>query len=163
VDLLEYSENPQLSIELSAKNDIAGLKRRSNYAPIYVLENNNELEFLILPVMGVGYQSLIKAWVIVSSDLNTVQALSIIEQNETPGLGSRILESDWQSHFSGKALRDLDGNLILSVSKAGSATSQQVDGITGATRTGNGISAMIEFWFGEYGYMAFLENLARES
>jgi len=86
--------------------------------------------------------------------------LSVIEQNETPGLGAKITDDAWQSQFGGKVLKDNAGELVLSVAKAGSASEWQVDGITGATRTGNGISDMITFWFGEYGYGPFLEKLA---
>lgn len=160
IDMVLFSNDPTLSIELPAEADTAELSRRSNYAPVYLLNSNDELAYLILPIFGTGYQSLIKAWLVLGKDLNTVQALTIIEQNETPGLGSKITDESWQSRFSGKTLTDEQGKLILAVSKQGTASELEVDGIAGATRTGNGISNMITFWFSEYGYRPFLDRLA---
>ena len=159
VDLQQFSENPTLSIAIPAEADVAGLQRRSNFAPVYILENEGKPEYVILQLMGYGYQSLIKSWIILGSDLNTVQSLTIYEQNETPGLGSRITSESWQKNFEGKQLHDNSGERMLVVVKAGTATDFEVDGITGATRTGNGISNMIGFWFGELGYRRFLEKL----
>ena len=35
----------------------------------------------------------------------------------------------------------------------------QVDGLSGATITGNGVSNSIKYWFGEHGYGALLQKL----
>lgn len=160
VDMVKFAQDPLLSTELSAETDLARLKRRSNYAPVYVLSNQGALEYLILPVFGNGYQSLIKAWLILGSDLNTIHALSVIDQDETPGLGARITDESWQSQFNQKVLRDAQGAWVLAVVKPGNSSEYEVDGITGATRTGNGINNMIAFWFGPSGYGPFLERLA---
>ena len=36
----------------------------------------------------------------------------------------------------------------------------QVDGLSGATITGNAVTALMAFWFGPYGYGPLLEQLA---
>jgi len=35
----------------------------------------------------------------------------------------------------------------------------QVDGLSGATLTSNGVSNLVQFWLGEQGYQPFIENL----
>ena len=35
----------------------------------------------------------------------------------------------------------------------------QVDGLSGATLTSNGVTNMIRFWMGEYGFEKFIENI----
>jgi Na+-transporting NADH:ubiquinone oxidoreductase subunit C len=34
-----------------------------------------------------------------------------------------------------------------------------VDGITGATRTGEGVSNLLRFWLGEYGFGPYLQKI----
>ena len=41
-----------------------------------------------------------------------------------------------------------------------SAAAHQVDGLSGATITGNAVTALVTFWFGELGYGPFLRELA---
>jgi Na+-transporting NADH:ubiquinone oxidoreductase subunit C len=40
------------------------------------------------------------------------------------------------------------------------AATHQVDGLSGATITGNAVTALMSFWFGPYGYGPLLERLA---
>ena len=39
----------------------------------------------------------------------------------------------------------------------------EIDGISGATRTGDGINHLLQFWLGEYGFGPFLERLAQDA
>jgi len=89
-----------------------------------------------------------------------VVAFTINEQAETPGLGTRIENPDWQSLWKDKQLRDESGEVVISVVKGKGNGVNEVDGITGATRTGQGITNMISFWLGEQGFAPFLRNLA---
>ena len=49
------------------------------------------------------------------------------------------------------------------VTKAGNPKDNWVDGISGATLTGRGVSNMIQFWLGEQGYKPYLDQLRKES
>ncbi|MGB5557600.1 MAG: NADH:ubiquinone reductase (Na(+)-transporting) subunit C [Paracoccaceae bacterium] len=161
-DMARAAEDPETSIELPPGADIAGLKRRANYAPVYLLEREGALMLIVLPVQGVGYQSTIRAMLALEADLTTIAALAIIEQGETPGLGARIEEPEWQALWPGKQIADADGTIMISVVRGAATEPYEVDGISGATRTGNGITNMLRFWLGDYGYGPFLTRLKAE-
>lgn len=161
-DMQAAADLPETSIALPPEADIAGIKRRANFAPVHLLQRHGKLMLIVLPVHGTGYQSTIRAMLALQPDLNTVAALTITEQGETPGLGARIGEPDWQALWPGKEIADENGEIEIAVVRGESSGPHQVDGISGATRTGNGITNMLHFWLGEYGYGPLLERLERE-
>ena len=66
-------------------------------------------------------------------------------ESETAGLGAEIKDSQaWQEKFIGKKVYDADGNVVLSVVKKVENPETQVDCVTGATLTSNGVDAMIK-------------------
>lgn len=161
-DMRAAAEAPDTSIALPPEADVAGLKRRANFAPVHLLERDGELMLIVLPVEGTGYQSTIRAMLALQPDLTTIAALTITEQGETPGLGARIEEPDWQALWPGKEIADESGEIEIEVVRGEASGPYQVDGISGATRTGNGITDMLHFWLGDYGYGPFLDRLERE-
>lgn len=155
-DMAAIAADPATSIVLSDEQDIAGIKTRPNFAQIYVLKSGDALELVILPIYAAGYQSQINAYLALKGDLNTVAALVITEQGETPGLGAKIAEPAWQALWPGKEITDADGTVKLAVVRGGASSTFEVDGITGATRTSSAVSAMIGFWMGPQGYAKVL-------
>ncbi len=151
--------SPETSTELSPVDDLAGLKRRPDFAEIFLLSSGRELVLAIFPVYGQGYQSTIKAYVALEGDLNTIAGFTVTEQGETPGLGSKITDLTWLSKWPGKALLDEAGALKIAVVRGQAQTDYEIDGITGATRTGNGVSAMMQFWFGPNGFGPVIDAL----
>ena len=62
--------NPDLGIDIPVSEDLASLRRRSRFAPIYmVLLENGELDRLILPVNGTGMWSAIYGYIALEADL----------------------------------------------------------------------------------------------
>lgn len=111
----------------------------------------------VIPVNGMGLWDAIYGYLAIKPDGNTVIGISWYDQKETPGLGAIIAEADWQKQFPGKHIfqEGPDGktdfktaplgitvvkgkvNEVLGTSpKALSA----VDGMAGATLTGNGVT-----------------------
>lgn len=158
-DRAAFAADPQTSTELSAEDDIAGLGRRSDYQQIYLLREDGNLRLVLLPVSAAGYGGRIEALLALEGDLNTVAALSITGHSETPGLGARIAEPDWQALWPGKEIADEAGEIRLRVVRGGASSVFEIDGITGATRTGNAVSNMIAFWMGPLGYGPVLDAL----
>lgn len=156
------AQDPATSLELPAEIDLAGLKRIATHAQVHLLERDGELHLVVLPVSGTGYQSLIRAYIALHSDLRTVAALTITDQGETPGLGSRIEEPDWQALWAGKRIAGEDGRIVIRVAKGPASGPHEVDGISGATRTGNAITNMLAFWLGEHGFGPFLDRQKRK-
>ena len=66
-------------------------------------------------------------------------------EGETAGLGAEIKDSQaWQEKFIGKQIWDESGNVVLSVVKKVENPATQVDCVTGATLTSNGVDAMLK-------------------
>ena len=82
------------------------------------------------------------------SQLETVIGISFGHKAETPGLGARISDDPIVSErFEGKKIYDTSGKLV-SVSmvkgeKGAALDDHHVDGMSGATLTGNGVNKML--------------------
>ncbi|SFP89823.1 NADH:ubiquinone reductase (Na(+)-transporting) subunit C [Tranquillimonas alkanivorans] len=153
---------PEASTPLPPEADIAGLGNRPVLAPVHLLEREGELMLIVLPMAVSGYASTIRAMLALEPDLNTVAALSITEQGETPGLGARIEDPAWQAQWPGKEVTNDAGEIVFSVVRGQASGPHEVDAISGATRTSNAIHNMMRFWMGEWGYGPFLDRLEEE-
>ena len=161
-DVRAAAADPEVSVGIPADQDVARLRRRAPFAPVHLLERDGELLLIVLPVEGTGYQSVIRAMLALESDLNTVAALTILSQDETPGLGARIEDAEWQAQWPGKRVADADGNIVIGVARGPATGPHEVDGISGATLTSDGVAGMVRYWLGPHGYGPFLERLERE-
>ncbi|MCK5083594.1 MAG: FMN-binding protein [Candidatus Omnitrophica bacterium] len=90
-------------------------------------------------ISGTGLQGAIHATIALSPDLERISGLSIVKQEETPGLGGRIAEDEFLDQFKGKAISN--GLAILSPGKA--KADNEVDGITGATLSCNALEELL--------------------
>lgn len=159
LDPAAASADPARSTALPAEVDIARIGRRPDLMPVHVVMRGRELALIVLPVYGGGYQSTIRAYLALEGDLNTIAALSIYEQGETPGLGTRITEPAWQAQWRGKLAADDSGAIRIGVVRGSGAGPHEIDGITGATRSANGVANLVRFWLGKDGFGPFLDNL----
>ena len=82
-----------------------------------------------LPYEGAGLWGPIKGIIAMHPDLESISGLTIMQQEETPGLGSRIADADYLAAFVGKRFTPtLD---LVSPGKGGG--DNQIDSISGAT------------------------------
>lgn len=158
-DMNAAASDPALSTALTEAEDVARIGRRPNFAPAYLVRQDGALLLAVLPGYATGYQSTIRAYVALQGDLNTIAAISIYDQAETPGLGTRIAEPAWQAQWAGKHVADETGEMRIQVVRGAAGSEFEVDGITGATRSTNGVSNLVRFWLGEHGFGPFLANL----
>ena len=161
-DARAAATDPEHSVAIPSEMDVANLRTRARFAPVHFLERDGVLQLIVLPVSGSGYQSTIHAMLALEADLTTVAALSIVEQGETPGLGSRIEDPSWLALWPGKEIADDTGDILISVVRGKATGPYEVDGITGATRTANGVSDMLRYWLGDHGFGPFLDRLGQE-
>lgn len=162
-DQRKASADPALSVALSASEDIAKIKRRANLAKVYVVENANGLEKVILPIKGYGLWSTLYGFIALESDLKTVAGIGFYEHTETPGLGGEVDNPKWKASWVGKRAYNDEG-LALEVIKgkvdlARDGADSQIDGLAGATLTTKGVDNLIKYWLGEQGFKPFIENL----
>jgi Na+-transporting NADH:ubiquinone oxidoreductase subunit C len=146
--------------------DLAGLKRRALHAVIYLVRDAaGRIDLIILPVSGRGYQSTLYAWLVLDGDTRTVRALKFYQHGETPGVGARIEDPEWEAKW--RDLRAFDDAGVLRIGiRSGAGYSEnaayQVDAISGATRTSQGVDGMLRFWLGDFGYGPLLRRLGEE-
>lgn len=165
MDAKRLTKDSSLSIGLG-RDDPAKLMRRENYALVYVVEENGELEKLILPVRGYGLWSTLWGFLALEADLDTVAGLGFYQHSETPGLGGEVDNPQWQAQWVGKKIFAGD-ELAVEVVKgkvdpSSPRAEHQVDGLSGATLTSKGVDNMLQFWLGERGFGKFLNNLKAE-
>ena len=158
-DMQAAAADQEQSVPLATEDDLASIRQRPLYAPVHLLERDGDLLLIVLPVYGTGYASTIEAMLALEPDLRTVAALTITGQSETPGLGARIADADWEALWPGRQVTDEDGNILIEVVRGNATSVHEVDGISGATRTGDGVTFMLQFWLGPNGYGPFLDRL----
>jgi Na+-transporting NADH:ubiquinone oxidoreductase subunit C len=162
-DQRKASSDPALSVALSASEDIAKIKRRANFAKVYIVENANGLEKVILPIKGYGLWSTLYGFIALESDLQTVAGIGFYEHTETPGLGGEVDNPKWKASWIGKRAYDDNALLIevikgkVDVSREGAES--QIDGLAGATLTTKGVDNLVQYWLGEQGFKPFIEYL----
>ena len=121
---------------------------------IFVAEVDGKRKFII-PMNGLGLWGPIWGYIALNDDRNTVYGTYFSHQGETPGLGAEIAAEYFQNRFIDKNVVK-DGNIALTVTKSSKAVDAQyeVDGVTAATMTSNGVNNMIKTVLAEY--MPFL-------
>ncbi len=164
----EAVDDPQFISTIPDGEDIAGIRRRSDYRKVYLLMRDGELDRVILPVRGMGLWAMMHGFVALGPDLSTIEGLVFYEHSETPGLGGEVDNPRWRDQWPGKQAFDDEGNVRIEVVKGrvdpGAPDAEhKVDGISGATFTSRGVSNLVRFWLGEQGYGPFLENLRSEA
>ena len=101
-------------------------------------------DILVASLKGMGLWGGISGYIAINGD-DTVYGAYFNHESETAGLGAEIKDSQaWQEKFIGKKIYDADGNVVLSVVKKVESPDTQVDCVTGATLTSNGVDAMIK-------------------
>ena len=128
----------------------AGFKLNSSDAKegrlaIYTCTIDGETKYVV-PVYGMGLWGAIRGYISINSDGNTVYGAYFNHDSETAGLGAEIKDNTaWQQLFKGKTIFSEDGNkVILAVKKKVENKDSEVDAITGATLTSDGVSLMLQ-------------------
>ena len=99
----------------------------------------------VIPVVGRGLWGGLWGYIAVNETKDKVLGTYFYHESETAGLGARIGEKWFQDQFIGKPIFDAENNVVLTVVKAGTAQNEnEVDGVTGATLTSNGVAAMVK-------------------
>lgn len=111
----------------------------------------------VIPINGFGLWDAIYGYLAIKPDGSTIIGISWYDQKETPGLGANIAEPSWQSLFPGKQIVQIpaSGEADFRLAPVGITVvkgkvsdvlgdspkaKSAVDGMTGATLTGNGVT-----------------------
>lgn len=164
-DQRKAARNSETGVEIAKPDDLAGIKRRSPYALVYIARNDEgNLSQLILPVHGKGLWSTLYGYLALDADLTSINGFAFYEHGETPGLGGEVDNPRWKAQWIGKKAFDGEGTLKLEVLKGAVNPNSpdlehQIDGLAGATITTRGIDALIHYWLGEGGFKPLLDRL----
>ncbi len=127
--------------------DLAKEKKQSDENRLFPLfeYETSEGKVFITAVRGSGLWDEIWGYVALKSDLNTVVGVSFDHKAETPGLGAEIKDNPaFPAQFKGKTIYNDGEYTSIYVRKGGAKnTKYEVDGISGATITGDGVAAMM--------------------
>ena len=113
--------------------------------PLYIANVDGATKYVI-PVTGRGLWGGLWGYIALNEDCQTVFGAYMSHASETAGLGALLVEDWFHARFVGKKLFKGDDQVALTVVKAGSVKEAdfEVDGITGATLTTNGVAAMVK-------------------
>ena len=140
--------------------------------PVFRLVDENDkdrVQAYILPVYGNGLWDKIWGYVALDQTMETIVGTSFDHKAETPGLGQRIATPEIQDRYVGKKIFDEEGKLVsvmmMKGEHGGGESSiayyandpHRVDGMSGATLTGNGLNAMLKTYF--TGYRNFIKKV----
>ena len=155
------AKDPELSVAIPSEKDLAGIGRREKYTLVYLVKKDDKLDQIILPVDGKGLWSTLYGFLALDGDLNTVKGITFYEHAETPGLGGEIDNPTWKALWAGKKIYDDKGSVELQVVKgaADKSSPYQVDGLSGATLTANGVTNIVRYWLGDDAFKKLLERL----
>lgn len=129
--------------------DVANDAITPDNLPVYVCNIDGEQKFVI-PMTGQGLWGGIWGYMAVNSDGNTIYGVYFSHASETPGLGAEIASDKFTSLFDGKNVM-ADGNVAIEAVKGRlSNEATQVNAISGATITCNGVNAMLKKCLGNY-------------
>lgn len=165
VDIATYNQrkaesDPQLSIALDSKQDIASISRRERYSLIYYIKDGDK-STAIFPIRGYGLWSTLRGYLALSTDdYNTIVGITFYEHAETPGLGGEVDNAAWKNQWRGKKLFNPDGSSTIQLAKTSATSEYQVDALSGATLTSNGVNNLISFWFGDLGFGDLINKLS---
>ena len=138
--------------EITAKNDA------DKKLPVYICAVESDTLYVV-PMYGRGLWGGLWGYLALKPDFKTVHGAYMSHEGETAGLGARIVEQWFQEQFQGKvAYADSTYNdVVLGVKKKVENPASEVDAITGATLTSNGVDAMFKTSLAPY-QKYFLNN-----
>lgn len=122
-----------------------------------IAKDHSKAEIFVIPISGFGLWGPIYGYLALGSNGDNVIGTTWYEHGETPGLGANIAEPAWQSQFYGKVIfqESASGKVdpqidpigitvvkgkVSTVYGASPKALSAVDGISGATLTGDGVT-----------------------
>lgn len=164
-DMYKAASDPDMSIRIPPTEDKAGIKRRANVARVFILNVDNQLTRVVLPISGYGLWSTLYGFVSLEGDANTIEGLGFYDHGETPGLGGEIDNPRWKQQWIGKevygeGLSVPEIRLVKGGVDANTADREhKVDGLSGATITSRGVEHLVNYWLGDRGFEPYLKKL----
>jgi Na+-transporting NADH:ubiquinone oxidoreductase subunit C len=144
----------------------AKVRRVPNDEVIFLLKSGDAIEGIILPIHGYGLWSTLYGFLALDADANTIRGITYYQHGETAGLGGEVDNPRWKALWPGRKAFDDSGDVAIRVIKGHAGPPEEdpyeVDGLSGATITSNGVSNMLDFWLGKNGFTNYLATYRNE-
>ncbi len=130
--------------------------------PLFIFEMNGR-KYYILSVRGSGLWDEIWGNIALEDDFTTVAGAAFDHKSETPGLGAEIKDNPaFHKQFVGKKIYSPTGEYTSVIVRKGGAKNprNEVDAISGATITSNGVTEMLRR--GIKYYQPYLNTLKKQ-
>lgn len=116
----EAAKDPATSRTLSGEEDMAGIGREETHATVYLVGDPQDPEQIILPIRGQGLWGLMRGFLALKGDGDTIIGISYYSHSETPGLGGKVDNPSWKAQWQGKEVyKNADMNPEISLVKGG--------------------------------------------
>ncbi len=136
-------------VEAAPGVDAAERVERGDWLPLYRWREDGVVTRVAFPVGGPGLWGPVRGYLAIENDGVTIAGITFYEHQETPGLGAEIETERFQERFRGRTIR-ADGALQRVVIVKGAVRDRYpdgnphaVDGISGATRTGEAVTEFL--------------------
>jgi len=124
---------------------------------LYYYHTNNHIDGYILPIHTKGLWGKIQGYLAFENDGQTVSGFSVFSHAETPGLGGEIENAWFRKNFKGKKILNSQNKFVsVGIAKGKvknlpkNLQDHYVDGISGATLTGQYLSEGIKSTLTKY-------------
>ncbi len=151
----ESAEEVLLEVELKKP------KAEQHY-PVYIYNKDDGSKLYIVSVRGQGLWDAIWGNIALQQDLETIAGVSFDHAGETPGLGAEIKDNPaFPEQFEGKEIYNDEGEYtaVQVVKGIIRQPSHQVEGISGATITSDGVTKML--YNGLQNYEPYFESIQK--
>ena len=147
-EISSNGEDRLIAEEVNIQKNYKIDKNERQYPVFMFSEDGISVDYYIFPMFGNGLWDWISGFVALDNNLNKVVGVAFDHKAETPGLGARISSDEIQGRYKGKEIFDVEGNLIsvkmLKKENNPALSIHEVDGMSGATITANGLNDMMK-------------------
>lgn len=155
---LDASIGEAAPVSVSTVGVAAGVRDMHNLIPVYeILNESGATDSYVLDIRGAGLWGMMYAFLAVEPNGKDIRGIYFYNHGETPGLGGEIQNPRWTARFEGLQAVSASGDVTIAVRKA--AGEGEVDALSGATITSNGVNNTLKFWLSKEAYGGFLAQL----
>ena len=143
-NVVDSTANVAFDVDMSKNIKLAEADRQ---LPVLECTMDDGSKKYVIPIYGAGLWGPIWGYIAVNADGKSIFGANFSHSSETPGLGARITEEQFQKQFENKQMFKDGVFKSVSVMKKGQKPtdgSEYVDAISGATITSRGVSSMME-------------------
>jgi len=158
--VLDYNGNVVAGKKVEDINVEAECKKplKERMLPLYEIASENDktkVEYYVIATSGKGLWDKISSFMSIKADLETVNGIVFDHKAETPGLGARIKDDEAvYSRYAGKSIYNEGKITPIKMMKGEgndySNNKHAVDGMSGATKTAEGVNDMIAEYLTAY-------------